>query len=261
MSPIDLPEFDISPLSLAATSPAVSPSRSSVSDLSLDDGDTTLINYDSDERGRSDFESDSTSSIDSCTDPTCCPPPPPPAKPSTFSSNVVIVPDASFHPLVIVGAGPHSLALAARLSEPRPAALYTDLEHARLSWLQREQGQQRQESREKKHKKKTVKGHWGARKILDPDTITLASQGVGEGGQGQGIKVLDSTSDRWLGRWHNYFEGLKIKTLRSPMLFHPSPADVDALVAYTRRMGRDAELTEINGVVGKELSKHQKKKR
>jgi hypothetical protein len=64
-----------------------------------------------------------------------------------------------------------------------------------------------------------------------------------------------------MGRWRGFFKGLRIETLRSPMLFHPSPADVDALVAYARRVGGENELEPIHGVVGKELSKHQKKKK
>lgn len=117
--------------------------------------------------------------------------------------------------------------------------------------MQREEGKQRQ-------KRKTVKGHWPARKLISPELVTLAEL---EDKDERGIKVLDSTSNKWMGRWDDYFEGLRIKHLRSPMLFHPAPADVDALVAYARREGREKELEPINGVVGKELSKHEKKKR
>lgn len=285
-SPIDIADIDISPLSLCAVS-TPSPT-SSFSDLSLGSG--TLLDH-VESRDRSDvvslssstssrgddshffpsscsptesipfpptFDStfdDSSSSIDSCTDPLCCPPPSPPRH-SIKPLPPLKIPESSFHPLIIAGAGPHSLALAARLSEPRPAALYTDLEHARLSWLQREQGARTTPG--KKGKKKAVKGHWSARKIIEPKQVTLA-QGTAKD---RGIKVLDSTSDQWMGRWKGFFEGLRIKTLRSPMLFHPAPADVDALVAYARRVGKEEdELEPIHGVVGKELSKHQKKKR
>ncbi|GAA5899004.1 uncharacterized protein JCM6883_003507 [Sporobolomyces salmoneus] len=260
--PINLTESNISPLFLS-TSAALSSSSSPLSTfshLSLgendDDASTLVDSTDSEDRND---EDDSASSIDSCTDPTCCPPPPASSttKSSSPSSPVVVV--SEIIPLVIAGAGPHSLALAARLSEPCPAALYTDLEHARLSWLQREE-----EEGKGRRKRKTVKGHWGARKIVPPEKVTLATTGSEqkeEAEHSQTIRVLDSTSDRWLGRWNNYFKGLEIKTLRSPMLFHPSPADVDALVAYARKVGREDELVEINGVVGKELSKHQQKKK
>ncbi|KAJ8297192.1 hypothetical protein OF846_000425 [Rhodotorula toruloides] len=152
-----------------------------------------------------------------------------------------------FSPLIVIGAGPHALALAARLNEPRPAALYTDLEHARLSWLQRE-------ATTSARRRQTVKGHWQARKLVEPASRTLAPAA-------QAIQVLDSSGDTWMRRWDLYFDGLKIKHLRSPMLFHPSPADVDALVAYASRTSREDELKPIKGVVGREFSKYQRKKR
>ncbi|GAA6043242.1 hypothetical protein JCM8097_008480 [Rhodosporidiobolus ruineniae] len=170
----------------------------------------------------------------------------------------LVVDEAAFTPLIIIGAGPHALALAARLSEPRPAALYTDLEHARLSWLQREQAASEADGRARKERRKTVKGHWAARKLVQPESATLAPP-TPEGAK-KPFAVLDSSSDRWMARWNGFFEGLKIRHLRSPMLFHPSPADVDALVAYTRRMGKGHELEPVKNVVGKEFSKYQRKK-
>lgn len=74
------------------------------------------------------------------------------------------------------------------------------------------------------------------------------------------LRILDATSSTWLGRWNSFFKGLDIKYLRSPMWFHPAPGEVDALVTYANRMEREDELLEIKGVVGKELSKHQRKK-
>ncbi|EGU13346.1 Proteophosphoglycan ppg4 [Rhodotorula toruloides ATCC 204091] len=125
-------------------------------------------------------------------------------------------------------------------------ALYTDLEHARLSWLQREASSTR--------RRQTVKGRWPARKLVESKTTTLAPAP-------RAIQVLDSSGDAWMRRWDSYFDGLKIKHLRSPMLFHPSPADVNALVAYASRTGREDELEPIKGVVGREFSKYQRKKR
>ncbi|KPV78159.1 uncharacterized protein RHOBADRAFT_3493, partial [Rhodotorula graminis WP1] len=171
--------------------------------------------------------------------------------------------------LVIIGAGPHALALAARLSEPHPAALYSDLEHARLAWLQREE--RGRERRNQAVRRQSVKGHWAARKLVEPATATLAGARPGPerapsspGGTSSArpaIQVLDSSSSAWLGRWDSFFSGLSIEHLRSPMLFHPAPADVNALVAYAQREGRENELLPIKGVVGAELSKHQRKKR
>merc|ERR1711967_15593 len=45
------------------------------------------------------------------------------------------------------------------------------------------------------------------------------------------------------------------------MFFHPHPQDRDALLAYAHAGGRSSELAEITGCVGKEISKHRKKKR
>jgi hypothetical protein len=73
------------------------------------------------------------------------------------------------------------------------------------------------------------------------------------------VKVLDKTSSGWMGKWKNYFEGLRIENLRSPMWFHPSPAEVDGLVGFAQREGREGERVVIEGVVGKELSKHARK--
>jgi hypothetical protein len=44
------------------------------------------------------------------------------------------------------------------------------------------------------------------------------------------------------------------------MFFHPHPGDLDALKTYAQIKGRSKELVEISGVVGREWSKHQKKK-
>jgi hypothetical protein len=49
--------------------------------------------------------------------------------------------------------------------------------------------------------------------------------------------------------------------LRSPMFFHPDPRDRDGLLEFTYKEGRESELVEISGVIGKSLSKHQRKKK
>jgi hypothetical protein len=45
------------------------------------------------------------------------------------------------------------------------------------------------------------------------------------------------------------------------MFFHPDPGDRDGMLAYTQEVGRESDLWEISGCVGKEMSKHKKKKR
>lgn len=73
--------------------------------------------------------------------------------------------------------------------------------------------------------------------------------------------VLDGTGDQWMQRWNNAFRTLEIKQLRSPMFFHVDPGDRDGMLAYTQEVGREKDLWEISGCVGKEMSKHKKKKR
>ncbi|BGP36399.1 hypothetical protein JCM10449v2_000300 [Rhodotorula kratochvilovae] len=258
--------LDISPLSLPA-----SPPSPTISELSLD----ALACSDDD-----DAASSVADTADSCCS-TCCAPTADEVKPAAPSPSIdgpptaatVTVDESAFSPLVIIGAGPHALALAARLAEPRPAALYSDLEHARLSWLQREQRTAPSSSslgtsgRKAKEHRLPVKGHWSARRLVPPATATLAHPVVGSDDAddevppaGPAIQVLDSSSSEWMARWDGFFAGLRIEHLRSPMLFHPAPADANALVAYARRTGREDELEPIKGVVGAELSKYQRKK-
>lgn len=57
------------------------------------------------------------------------------------------------------------------------------------------------------------------------------------------------------------FASLEISHLRSPMFFHPDPHDRNGLLAYAHAAGKECECIEIAGCVGKEISKHQMKKR
>ena len=76
-----------------------------------------------------------------------------------------------------------------------------------------------------------------------------------------GIKVLDAHGDSWMSAWDKKFENLNISHLRSPMFFHPDPSDRDGLLGFTYREGAPDELKVINDVVGKGLSKHQRKQK
>ena len=79
--------------------------------------------------------------------------------------------------------------------------------------------------------------------------------------KGLSMKVLDSTGPQWMEKWNRAFRTLEIEQLRSPMFFHVDPGDRDGMLAYTQETGREKDLWEISGCVGKELSKHQKKKK
>lgn len=73
--------------------------------------------------------------------------------------------------------------------------------------------------------------------------------------------VLDETADDWMARWNRLFKTFEISHLRSPMFFHVDPGDRDGLLAYTHERDRGRELEEIRDCVGKEISKHHRKKR
>ncbi|KAI0132813.1 hypothetical protein BJ170DRAFT_718961 [Xylariales sp. AK1849] len=145
--------------------------------------------------------------------------------------------------VVIVGGGPCGLAVASRLSEHMPAASFTDDEHNRYHWLNKRQG------------KMSVK-NWRTGAVK-PANSCLKPKNERD----PDIVVLDASGDEWMARWDHLFETFGISHLRSPMFFHIDPSERDALLSYTHMNGRANELTELSGCVGKELSKHQRKKR
>lgn len=48
--------------------------------------------------------------------------------------------DTVFHDVLIIGAGPAGLAVAARLHEPTPSAVFSDAEHNRYQWIKKHSG-------------------------------------------------------------------------------------------------------------------------
>jgi cation diffusion facilitator CzcD-associated flavoprotein CzcO len=145
----------------------------------------------------------------------------------------------ALHDVIIVGAGPSGLAIAARLREATPAAIFTDEEHRRYHWLRQH------------HRGLSLKHVKSGR----------VSQRPGTPASDLDVVVLDAEHDQWLGRWDRLFSTFEIQHLRSPMFWHLDPKDRDSLLAYTYEQDRPSELLAIPHCVGKEISKHIRKKR
>lgn len=146
---------------------------------------------------------------------------------------------------IIVGAGPCGLATAARLRERTPSAIFTDEEHHRYHWINKHAGH----ANIKNSKTGQIRPLAADKSRPEPTP------------QEPSMLVLDSSGDKWMSKWNRLFSLLEISHLRSPMFFHPDPHDRDGMLAYAHSKGRDCDCIEIAGCVGKELSKHQMKKR
>lgn len=174
--------------------------------------------------------------------------------------------------VAIIGAGPCGLAVASRLRESTPSALFTDDEHAR--YWRRFSRLETIESERKRRRR--PKGGDGQANSAGPgsqgsgsspatadgssDSKTWSSSGDEEDDDEKSIIVLDAKSNEWMSAWKEKFRNLQISELRSPLFFHPDPRDRDGLLAFSHFNQRTRELQEIQNVVGREISKHHAKK-
>lgn len=195
-----------------------------------------------------------------------------------MSSSRELPDDHEIRDVIIIGAGPCGLAVAARLSEETPSAVFTDEEHQRYHWIKKHSG--KMNLVQARHGK--IKGvravKWDSERGCPcddgqqrrtstesissvPSLSSASSTSSTSSTSSISTLVLDGSGDKWMQRWNNAFRTLEIKQLRSPMFFHVDPGDRDGMLAYAQEQGRDSDLWEIPGCVGKEMSKHKKKKR
>lgn len=159
--------------------------------------------------------------------------------------------------VIIIGAGPAGLGIASRLREETPSAIFTDEEHQRYHWIKKHTGRMAL-VRAQHRKMKGVKADKYPGIQLDRKCARCCPASLGPR---YSTLILDSSGHQWLSKWRSYFHMLEIKQLRSPMFFHVDPGDRDGMLAYAGETGREKELWELHNCVGKELSKHKKKKR
>jgi cation diffusion facilitator CzcD-associated flavoprotein CzcO len=129
--------------------------------------------------------------------------------------------DCTHYDVVVIGAGPHALALVTRLLERWPSSIISDTEHSRVHHLH------------------SGKCHKNKRDETAPLTIN---------GLNKRILVIDKYGE-WMAKWDKSFRAYDIEHLRSPLFFHMDPSHPEALRAYAQKHNRSDELNDITNIV------------
>lgn len=154
--------------------------------------------------------------------------------------------------LLVIGAGPHSLALMLRLLESNPDFMSEKERHAKA-----ETSKKLRPARDvRRHMSKVAKGpahilKRSRKSTKNKDTSPpppLSLEDV------QNSVVVVDAFGEWLTTWNDNFEGLRIPRLRSVMHAHADPFDHRSMEQYAEMYGRSEELITL-----KELFQRDKK--
>mgnify|MGYP005846387929 CR=1 FL=1 len=167
------------------------------------------------------------------------------------------VPSNNIKELVVVGAGPHALALALRLLEPKADLLSDKERHLSADYIQRTRplSQVRKHIQDlskgpkvvlkKKVSKKNEKDKMGNKSAMnhtwdDPPPISLDFFR-------EHCAVIDANGSKgWMAGWKENFSALQIEQLRSPISAHCDPYDHRGLEFYAEKYNRRNELVGLN---------------
>lgn len=129
--------------------------------------------------------------------------------PSQTSSPPTSIPSSHLFDLVIIGSGPASLALVARILSVRPASLYTEDEHRHLHWLKKSGNDGSSGGGGSRTSKlKTVRTGRGEEKVLKRQESEIQGECQCEGKMR--ILVIDKIGG-WLAAWDRAFKEYDIK--------------------------------------------------
>lgn len=173
--------------------------------------------------------------------------------------------------VIIIGAGPCGLGVAARLREETPSAIFTDEEHQRYHWINKHSGRMPLVRAHKKRIRGVKADKWNGNNNRSRASMIMGNnynddaENNTSSSSSSSISsiVLDGSGTRWMEKWRGLFKILEIDFLRSPMFFHIDPLDRDGMLAYSQVTGRDhvgKDLWELSGCVGREFSKHKQRK-